>query len=110
MAITETRDVTLVLRFRKLVVAVLFSLFIAGVGNLVYLHLCYSSVMPRNPDPANGRTNLITVNHGTVVYVSQRERARFFLAENLMEILGGVAFLSGLGLAVKWRIIPRKRQ
>jgi hypothetical protein len=103
MAITETRDVTPFVP-RKAIVALLFGAVLASVAYLIYLDMHYFIDTPRNPDPIAGRVFPLTVNHGYLVYVTQEERSRFFLAENPMSIGGGLSFLIGGILAIKYRI------
>ena len=63
-------------RYRTAAIAFLLVIFCVGVFSEVYVHLSYSANMPRTPDPATGKVFRITVNHGTVVYVTQREFER----------------------------------
>jgi hypothetical protein len=59
-----------------------FSSVLAGT----YVHLSYSGSMPRTPQPEYGRIHPLTVNHGTLVYVNQKEldRANFVFHDVLI--------------------------
>jgi hypothetical protein len=58
---------------RKTVISLLLVGFILSIGRAVFIHLSYAAEMPRVPDPQTGRVYAITVNHGTVVYVTGEE-------------------------------------
>jgi len=56
-------------------------MFVGVLVAQIYVDLTYAADMPRVPQPEAGRTRRISVNHGTIVYVTQVEydRANFVL-------------------------------
>jgi hypothetical protein len=74
----------------------LIIVFCAGLLAGVYIHLSYAASMPRIPDPITGRVIRITVNHGTVVYVTRQEFER---AEWVFGTGAYLTFAAGLLLA-----------
>jgi hypothetical protein len=92
---------------KKVIVALLFAVFIADVSYAIYLDVHYAYDMPRSSEPETGRVCSITVNHGFVVYVTQQERSRYFFAEKLVSIGGGLVFCAAAILLASLR---RKRE
>jgi hypothetical protein len=62
--------------FRKSLLSVLLAIFFLCIGWGVFIHLSYAYYMPHSPQPQFGRTYRMTVNHGYVVYVTEREYRR----------------------------------
>jgi len=69
----QTKNLALL---RKSLICALALVFCLGVLSGAYIHLSYWAHMPRTPDPANGRTFHLRVNHNTLVYVTRQERDR----------------------------------
>jgi hypothetical protein len=61
--------------------AILIVIFCTGLLLNIYIHMSYSAYMPRTPDPTTGRTARISVNHGSLVYLTPQEfkRAKWIL-------------------------------
>jgi hypothetical protein len=59
--------------FRKVLIAGLMTIFIGTLLAYVYKEISYSTSMPKSPQPDAGRVKAISVNHGTIVYVTARE-------------------------------------
>ena len=89
--------------FRRTVIGILASLFLISVFWGVWIHVSYALSMPRQPDPFAGRTYEITVNHGTVVYVTAREFSRAqFVFHTVFDVgLGAFADSASLEILVK---------
>jgi hypothetical protein len=60
-------------RIRKAIVVVLLATFALGMATVIWLDSWYYSHLPRMPDTKVGRTNEITVSHGSVRYATQLE-------------------------------------
>jgi hypothetical protein len=58
---------------RKILYALLLGCFILWVIAFAWLHLSYSSNLPTTPDEKSGHIYRMVVNHGFVVYGSERE-------------------------------------
>ncbi len=73
---------------RKSIIGVLIAIFLTGLLSNVWIHFSYDANMPQQPDPVNGRTVRMKINHGDVVYVTPAEckRADF--------IFGPIFFIS----------------
>jgi len=67
----------------------------------VFIHLGYAYSMPHTPDPARGRTFEASVNHGTIVFLTEAELHRKEIVERYF-FFGGpvalavIAFLQGV--------------
>lgn len=81
--------------FRKAIYALFLGFFavelIAGVG----VHLCYSSNLPTQQDDRSGHVHRMVVNHGFVVYGTDREFRAYRWIDNLQPfaVAGGFAVL-----------------
>lgn len=77
--------------------------FFAALGVNTYMELSYAANMPQTPDPASGRTRLISVNHNTQVYVTDAEYAAKKRANDFFFIGGGlcIALIAFLKLYYK---------
>jgi hypothetical protein len=92
--------------FRKTIYALFLGFFamelIAGVG----VHLCYSSNLPTVQDDKSGHVHRMVVNHGFVVYGTNREFRAYRWIENLQPfaVVGGfVVLILGLRFGdFKW--------
>ena len=71
---------------------VLISVFIVAVLSTIYIHLDYASRMPSAPRPEVGRIYRMTVNHGTVVYVTRDEFKRAHVIVDKLFLVGMAAF------------------
>jgi ammonia channel protein AmtB len=67
------------LNYKRMILVTLGLIFSLAVLSIVYIHLSYGIKMPREPQPQAGRIFQISVNHGTLVYVTKEEldRAKF---------------------------------
>jgi hypothetical protein len=62
--------------FKRLVVVLLLSVFFIGLSVHIGIELAYASNKPRYPQVETGRIVRITINHGSIRYVSQEELER----------------------------------
>ena len=70
---------------------------IAAVELNAHIHTSYAESMPHTPDAASGRVHLLIVNHGVRVYVTDDEK----LKKEMMEQIGfAAAFISVLLMGV----------
>jgi predicted MPP superfamily phosphohydrolase len=60
-------------KFRKIIYALLLGCFAMWVIAFAWFHVSYSSNFPKMPDEKTGRIYRMVVNHGFVVYGSERE-------------------------------------
>jgi hypothetical protein len=67
---------------RKILYALLLGCFLLSVIAEVWLHLSYSSNLPTIPDEKSGHIYRMVVNHGFVVYGSERDFRVFRWVEN----------------------------
>ena len=69
-----------------------------------YVDLTFSYTMPTSPQPDQGRIHRFVVNHGSVVYVNEKELRTAHLAFNEVFLIG----IIGGGLAgvvqVYWKV------
>jgi hypothetical protein len=68
---------------RKILYALLLGCFALELVALIWVHLSYSSNLPTVPDEKGGHINRIVVNHGQVVYGTDREFRILRWVENL---------------------------
>jgi hypothetical protein len=73
-------------KFRKVIYALLLGCFLMQLIAAVWLHLSYSSNLPKTPDEKTGRIYRMVVNHGFVVYGSEREVRILRNVENFQPI------------------------
>ena len=73
-------------KFRKIIYALLLGCFATWVIVFAWLHLSYSSNLPKIPEEKSGRIYRMVVNHGFVVYGSEREFRILRTAENSQPI------------------------
>jgi len=66
---------------RKVLIVLLCFVFFAGLGTVVSVHFYYSSHLPRVPNEQSGHIYKMTVNHGFIVYGTERESQLLNLAE-----------------------------
>ena len=86
---------------RKILYGLLMGCFAASVVASVWLHLSYSSNLPIAPDEKSGHTYRMVVNHGFVVYGSEREFRVFRWVENTQPF-AIVCFLVTFILALRY--------
>jgi hypothetical protein len=79
------------LTLMKIVMVLAIMFFFTVLGTDTYLDLSYSANMPQAPDPASGRTHLISVNHNHLVYVTDAEYASKKRADEFFFIGGGLS-------------------
>jgi len=60
-------------KLRKIIYGLLLGCFALSVIASVWLHLSYSSNLPTIPDEKSGHIYRMVVNHGFVVYGTERE-------------------------------------
>jgi len=73
-------------KFRKIIYALLLSIFAMQTIASVWLHFSYSSNLPKMPEEKSGRIYRMVVNHGFVVYGSEREFYIFQIVQNSQPI------------------------
>jgi cell division protein YceG involved in septum cleavage len=61
---------------KRIIVVALVSIFFASLLIHVGIEISYASNKPQSPQPESGRVVRITINHGSVVYVSNEELER----------------------------------
>src|SRR5438045_1541800 len=64
---------TVITAARTTVISVLLVLFVGSFGWGAYVHIHYSRAMPHSPDPKSDRVHEFVINHGEVVYVTEKE-------------------------------------
>ena len=70
-------------KLRKILYVLLFAGFALEVIAGVWVHLSYSSNLPTTPDEKSGHVCRMVVNHGFVVYGTDREFRIYRWVENL---------------------------
>jgi hypothetical protein len=75
-------------------IVIFVSFFIAGLLWNVGIELGYAGNKPRTPDVASGRVIRLTINHGSKIYVSEKELQVYDLSK---EVTLGVMFISVAG-------------
>ena len=78
------------------------SFFFAGLLWNVGIELAYAGNKPRTPDVTSGRVNQLTVNHGSRIYVSEKELKVYDLVKELtlgimLISVAGAGFLKVFG-------------
>jgi hypothetical protein len=69
-----------------------------------YVHVAYSYTMPTSPQADQGRIHRIVVNHGSVVYVNDREFRRADFAFHEIFLIG-IVCVGLLGVVqVYWKL------
>lgn len=95
---------------RKILYVLLFGCFAMSVIALVWVHLSYSSKLPPRPDHS-GHIYRMVVNHGFVVYGSDREFRIYRWAENSLP-LAIVCFLIAMVVGLRYgdfKIAPGRK-
>jgi len=85
-------------KFRKILYALLLGLFSMQIIAAAWLHVSYSSNLPKMPDEKTGRIYRMVVNHGFVVYGSEREVRNLRMVENSQPIAIVCFLIVGTGL------------
>jgi hypothetical protein len=80
--------------FRKIILWILVTVTMACVLFPVYVDLTFSYMKPRSPQPDQGRIHRIVINHGSVVYVNEKELRIVNFAFNDIFLIG----IIGVGL------------
>jgi hypothetical protein len=89
-------------RLRKLVISVLVAMMMASFMWPVYLDHTYAYTMPTSPRPDQGRIYRMVVNHGSVIYVNEKEFRQADLVFHKISLIGIVCLgLAGIAL-VYW--------
>src|SRR3954471_19525608 len=83
---------------RRRAIWILAMVFIAGLLSNVGIELFYAGDKPPTPDVLTGRTIRLTVNHGSTIYVSDRELHLYDLVKRTTVVamvisFGGIALL-----------------
>jgi hypothetical protein len=84
---------------RKILYGLLMGFCSAVVVAFIWIHLSYSSNLPTAPDEKSGHIYRMVVNHGFVVYGSEREFRVFRWVENLWPfaiVCGLITFIVAL--------------
>ena len=89
---------------RKTVMILAIAYFFASLGVNIYMELSYSANMPQAPDPASGRTRLISVNHNHEVYVTDAEYQAKKRADVFFFAGGGICFALIAFLKIYYRV------
>ena len=83
MAASTLGDPELMKTLRKIFYILLFGCFVIELIAIVGIHISYSSDLPTKMDEISGHTYQMTVNHGQVVYGTEREFRVYRWVENL---------------------------
>jgi hypothetical protein len=67
---------------------ILVTVAMAGITWPAYVDLAYSYTMPNSPRPDQGRIHRIVVNHGSIVYVNEKELRRADFAFHEIFLIG----------------------
>jgi hypothetical protein len=83
--------------FKRVALISLMSIFFFSLVTHVGIELSYASYKPQSPQVETGRVNRITINHGSVVYVSQKELRRF---KSVQTAALGAMLVSFIGIGI----------
>ena len=98
------------MKTKRWIMWILVSLFFAGLLSNVGIELAYAGSKPRAPDVTRGEVIRLTVNHGSEIYVNERELKDYEFVKNLTWVtmlisFAGAGFLKVFGS--KPQDIPR---
>jgi hypothetical protein len=87
---------------KRRIIGVFVSLFFAGLLWNVGIELAYAGNKPRTPDVTSDRVIQLTVNHGSRIYVSEKELKVYNLVKELtlgimLISVAGAGFLKVFG-------------
>jgi hypothetical protein len=91
---------------RQRVIGVFLFFFFAGLLSNVVIELAYAGGKPRTPDVTTGRLIQLTINHGSKIYVSEKELKLYdFVKELTLGVMlisvAGAGFLKVFGPKLK---------